>query len=349
MVWEGPHRLRVGSESFSLIGPQEPSVAAGGRSTDPADLRLFKPRSFVDEYLALATRLQPRRVVELGIFEGGSTAFLHELLPLEAMLAVDITPTLPEALARHLDRSDDPEVVRCHLGVDQADRTTIADLVLQEVGTPLDLVIDDASHQLRPTVASFEVLFPLVRPGGVYVIEDWSAVVAMGAGIERRSPTGRVGGAADDGSSPALAALVEAAMGDPTVLEIMHDHAPDHVADLLRTDDEHIVRLRTAHPELVASIVGGTRSPRHTLAGDGPRRGFLGRDLDRSPVAYDDLSALVLHLVQAAIQTPSLVASVRVRRGMAIVTRGPAAIDPVGFDVRSLAASGLRWPDASTT
>jgi hypothetical protein len=35
-------------------------------------------------------------------------------------------------------------------------------------------VIDDASHLLDPTRASFNVPFPLVRPGGVYVIEDWS-------------------------------------------------------------------------------------------------------------------------------------------------------------------------------
>ena len=40
-------------------------------------------------------------------------------------------------------------------------------------GEPLDLVIDDASHLYGPTMASFEVLFPRLRPGGLYVIEDW--------------------------------------------------------------------------------------------------------------------------------------------------------------------------------
>ncbi len=34
-------------------------------------------------------------------------------------------------------------------------------------------MIDDASHLLDPTRSSFNVLFPLLRPGGVYVVEDW--------------------------------------------------------------------------------------------------------------------------------------------------------------------------------
>jgi hypothetical protein len=38
----------------------------------------------------------------------------------------------------------------------------------------LDLVIDDASHLYEPTRASFECLFPLLPPGGLYIIEDWA-------------------------------------------------------------------------------------------------------------------------------------------------------------------------------
>ena len=37
-----------------------------------------------------------------------------------------------------------------------------------------DLIVDDASHLYRPTLASFEVLYPRLRPGGTYVIEDWA-------------------------------------------------------------------------------------------------------------------------------------------------------------------------------
>ena len=35
-------------------------------------------------------------------------------------------------------------------------------------------MLDDASHLVDPTRTSFELLFPRLRPGGSYVIEDWS-------------------------------------------------------------------------------------------------------------------------------------------------------------------------------
>ncbi len=67
------------------------------------------------------------------------------------------------------------DVVHAHFGVDQGDRSRLARIVADEFGTaPLDLVIDDASHLLDPTIASFNLLFSRLRPGGLFVIEDWS-------------------------------------------------------------------------------------------------------------------------------------------------------------------------------
>jgi hypothetical protein len=40
-------------------------------------------------------------------------------------------------------------------------------------GEPLDLVVDDASHQYRESRETFRYFIPLLRPGGPYVIEDW--------------------------------------------------------------------------------------------------------------------------------------------------------------------------------
>jgi hypothetical protein len=46
--------------------------------------------------------------------------------------------------------------------------------VKTEFSGPLDLIIDDASHMYGLTKTSFETLFPLLRPGGLYIIEDWA-------------------------------------------------------------------------------------------------------------------------------------------------------------------------------
>ena len=65
-------------------------------------------------------------------------------------------------------------MVDCRWGVDQADHEALWGLLGDHDLSELDLVIDDASHSFGPTLASFAGLFPKVRPGGFYVIEDWS-------------------------------------------------------------------------------------------------------------------------------------------------------------------------------
>lgn len=65
-----------------------------------------------------------------------------------------------------------------------------------EIG-PLDIVIDDGSHLNEHVVTSFGALFPRVRPGGLYVIEDVLTAYWPGwggdAGLHAASPGTSVG------------------------------------------------------------------------------------------------------------------------------------------------------------
>ena len=92
----------------------------------------------------------------------------------EKLVAIELEPPRSPALQEFIDKNGFAETVRPYYGVDQTDRAGITEILDREVGTaPLDLVIDDASHQLDLTRKSFDLLFPRVRPGGLYVIEDW--------------------------------------------------------------------------------------------------------------------------------------------------------------------------------
>jgi hypothetical protein len=86
-------------------------------------------------------------------------------------LASTPVPALAELIAaRGLDA-----IVRPRYGIDQADKRALRKVLDEELGDePIGLVIDDASHIYGPTLASFEVLFPLLGDGGVFLIEDWA-------------------------------------------------------------------------------------------------------------------------------------------------------------------------------
>jgi predicted O-methyltransferase YrrM len=138
----------------------------------PDELVILKPRHEVDVLVRLVQDLRPRRIMELGIYAGGSTALLAQLARPERLVALDLRSEPCEPLEPFIDRHHLRDTVSAHYGVDQAD-TAALDALVKLFDGPLDLVIDDASHLEPQTRASFNHLFPHLRPGGRYVIEDW--------------------------------------------------------------------------------------------------------------------------------------------------------------------------------
>src|SRR5262249_56438524 len=128
----------------------------------------------------------PRRIVELGVWSGGSAVLWAELLRPDKLVAVDIAredrmgeDNLANLRGYLRDRRLETRL-RFHWEVDQTDGPALRELVRSELGGVIDLVIDDASHAYSHTKRAFEVLFPLVRPGGWYAIEDWSWDLGLG-------------------------------------------------------------------------------------------------------------------------------------------------------------------------
>jgi predicted O-methyltransferase YrrM len=138
----------------------------------PGTLALLKPRTLVDRFLQSLDGLGPRQILDLGTYEGGSACLWFEAFRPEKLVTIDISsgPSRPE-FAAYEERTN--ARLRSYWGVSQADTERLTTIVADEFEGPLDLVIDDASHWYEPTRASFELLFPLLRPGGLYVLEDW--------------------------------------------------------------------------------------------------------------------------------------------------------------------------------
>ena len=151
----------------------------------PEELRFFKQQAFVERlmgFFELRPEFQPERILEMGIWEGGSVAFWNQLFRPLRHVAFDLaqrvdSPQFGSWASRHAK----PGSVETIWGVDQSDRSVVLDLVRGKLQGAPDLIIDDAAHILECLQPAFETLFPLLRPGGIYLIEDWSWAHRAGA------------------------------------------------------------------------------------------------------------------------------------------------------------------------
>jgi predicted O-methyltransferase YrrM len=169
-----PIKIGLGGE-FSLGGEKFViEVAVPPKDRRPSTSEAFtivKNEPYLRVYEHLAAGLSPRSILELGVFQGGSYVFLDKLFKPRRMSAVEISPKPVEPLLEYISRNENRFV---HFATSQCDGEKLRQIVLDELADELDLVVDDASHTYEETKASFELLFPLLSPGGIYVIEDWS-------------------------------------------------------------------------------------------------------------------------------------------------------------------------------
>jgi predicted O-methyltransferase YrrM len=166
-------RSQISGERFNIAGVDFVSSLVESSRSDR--LAIKKNPALVDRYRRLLHGLPQPRIFELGIAQGGSVAMLALLGDPERLVAIEVSPQPVQALADFIEARGLSDRVRPYYGVDQGDRHRLLAILAAEMdGGPLDLVVDDASHRYGQTRASFEVLFPALRPGGLYIIEDWS-------------------------------------------------------------------------------------------------------------------------------------------------------------------------------
>ncbi|MQY19002.1 class I SAM-dependent methyltransferase [Nocardia macrotermitis] len=97
----------------------------------------------------------------------------------------------PRARIYGLDIFDKTHMSRGRMTVLQGDQSDPEDLarVLDTTG-PLDIVIDDGSHRSEHVLTTFETLFPALREGGLYAIEDLQTSYWSAFGGRPPGPTG---------------------------------------------------------------------------------------------------------------------------------------------------------------
>ena len=119
--------------------------------------------------------LELENVIEIGIYKGGSVAFMNAAFKPKKLLAIEFSDERQKNLDKYIETHAEAGSILCEYGVDQADRQRLP--VLLEKHFPnrdVDFVVDDASHLYEESKASFNMIFPYLKTGALYVIEDWS-------------------------------------------------------------------------------------------------------------------------------------------------------------------------------
>jgi hypothetical protein len=117
------------------------------------------------------------RFLEIGVAQGGSLELWRKYLGPDAVVfGIDVDPRCAT-----LDSERTPVRVGS-----QADPDFLA-AVVREMGG-VDVVLDDGSHQAKHQRATFDILFPLLPNGGLYIVEDLNTsyyTIEYGGGFRR--------------------------------------------------------------------------------------------------------------------------------------------------------------------
>tara|TARA_Y100000310_G_scaffold7170_1_gene7896 strand:- start:33 stop:815 length:783 start_codon:yes stop_codon:yes gene_type:complete len=149
-----PSRLETGVMSFDelcLKFNTDKSTASHGYA--PVYDDLFRERRYKDLL-----------VLEIGVFRGASLNVLSSYFTNSRVVGIDIRP---ESEIKQYEDEEEDRYVRIGSQTD----TEFLQKVIDEFGDP-DIIIDDGSHTCRDVTQTFEFLWPHLKPGGIYVVED---------------------------------------------------------------------------------------------------------------------------------------------------------------------------------
>lgn len=108
------------------------------------------------------SRNKVKLVMEVGVADGSCLLAWREIFPNAHIVGMDIH--LAHRIVDHpVDR------IEFQLG----DQRLKNDCERVAAGRLFDMIIEDATHQMGNTLLTLYWLWPFVRPGGIYVVEEW--------------------------------------------------------------------------------------------------------------------------------------------------------------------------------
>lgn len=118
----------------------------------------------------------PVKILEIGVEEGGSLQLWKEYFGDKCeIVGIDINPKT---------KFEEPQI-KVEIG-SQTDANFLSEI--ENKYGPFDIIIDDGSHLQMDVLNSFSFLYPKLKKGGVYIIEDMHTAYFHGYGGGITSP-----------------------------------------------------------------------------------------------------------------------------------------------------------------
>lgn len=106
-------------------------------------------------------RDKPIKFLEIGIYKGSSVKMWEEYLPKAELHFMDITLERVEYFSK-----------RSQYHIHDQENVKELEHFAQKTGGNFDVILDDGGHTMKQQINSFIALFPHVKSGGMYIIED---------------------------------------------------------------------------------------------------------------------------------------------------------------------------------
>lgn len=172
LVWEDDTHLTINGVNFHLTC--DTKALQTGNSTSESFL-LGKPRAMVEQSVTIGRQKKIKKIFEMGILQGGSVVLYDQIFQPEKIVSIEYMHTPVEALTRYIAERSRSKIIKPYYGINQADPDAMNKILSAEFpDRDVDIIIDDASHLYDETRQAFNIGFPYLQAGGLYVIEDWA-------------------------------------------------------------------------------------------------------------------------------------------------------------------------------
>lgn len=121
---------------------------------------LIGKKTYHQYYSEIFSLYKINTILELGVYYGNGFASLREYFPDAELIGIDLS------LENYNKNLSNVKLYESS----QTDFLKLNEILSKH--NKLDLVIDDASHEIKKTIESFNIIFPHLNSDGIYIIED---------------------------------------------------------------------------------------------------------------------------------------------------------------------------------